>query len=42
MGFVLPVESDVLQWMPSAYGLLASQQVLREWLALGIGRFLEV
>jgi uncharacterized SAM-binding protein YcdF (DUF218 family) len=42
MGFVLPVEGDVLQWMPSAYGLLASQQVLREWLALGIGRFLAV
>jgi uncharacterized SAM-binding protein YcdF (DUF218 family) len=42
MGFVLPVDRDLLQWMPSAYGLLASQQVLREWLALGIGRFLDV
>jgi uncharacterized SAM-binding protein YcdF (DUF218 family) len=42
MGFVLPVESAVLQWMPSAYGLLASQQVLREWLALGVGRFIAV
>jgi uncharacterized SAM-binding protein YcdF (DUF218 family) len=40
MGFMLPVESDVLQWMPSAYGLLASQQVVREWLALAAGRFL--
>jgi uncharacterized SAM-binding protein YcdF (DUF218 family) len=39
MGFVLPVDRDWLQWMPSAYGLLASQQVLREWWALGIGRF---
>ena len=37
-GFVRPVESDLLQWMPSAYGLLASQQVLREWLALGVAR----
>jgi uncharacterized SAM-binding protein YcdF (DUF218 family) len=42
MGFVLPVDRDWLQWMPSAYGLLASQQVLREWWALGIGRFLDV
>ena len=38
MGFVLSGESRVLEWMPSARGLLASQQVLREWLALAIGR----
>jgi hypothetical protein len=42
MGFVLPVDRDWLQWMPSAYGLLAPQQVLREWCALGIGRVFDV
>lgn len=36
MGFVLPFESDALEWMPSAPGLLASQQVLREWLGLAV------
>ncbi|MCJ7798407.1 MAG: YdcF family protein [Polaromonas sp.] len=36
MGFVRPIESAVLQWLPSARGLLASQQVLREWLALAV------
>ncbi|MGH8832291.1 MAG: YdcF family protein [Polaromonas sp.] len=40
MGYVLPVERDLLQWLPSANGLLASQQVLREWLALAVGRFI--
>ena len=39
MGFVRPTEGPVLQWLPSARGLLASQQVLREWLALMVGRF---
>jgi uncharacterized SAM-binding protein YcdF (DUF218 family) len=38
MGFVRPIESAVLQWLPSARGLLASQQVLREWLALMVAR----
>ncbi|MGH6637371.1 MAG: YdcF family protein [Polaromonas sp.] len=42
MGYVLPVERDLLEWMPSARGLLASQQVLREWLALAAGRFIPV
>jgi uncharacterized SAM-binding protein YcdF (DUF218 family) len=40
MGFVRPIEGPVLQWLPSARGLLASQQVLREWLALAVGRLL--
>lgn len=39
MGFVRPIEGPVLQWLPSARGLLASQQVLREWLALKVARF---
>lgn len=42
MGFVRPIESAVLQWLPSACGLLASQQVLREWLALTLARFIRV
>jgi uncharacterized SAM-binding protein YcdF (DUF218 family) len=39
MGFVRPIESAMLQWLPSARGLLASQQVLREWMALTVARF---
>ena len=42
MGFVLPVARDLLQWLPSAHGLLASQQVLRECLGLAVGRFIPV
>jgi len=34
MGFVLPSERPLLEWLPSAHGLTASRQVLREWLAL--------
>jgi uncharacterized SAM-binding protein YcdF (DUF218 family) len=34
MGFVLPSERPLLEWLPSARGLTASRQVLREWLAL--------
>lgn len=33
-GFVLPSQRPLLEWLPSAHGLLASRQVLREWLAL--------
>jgi uncharacterized SAM-binding protein YcdF (DUF218 family) len=33
-GFVLPSERPLLEWLPSAHGLMASRQVLREWLAL--------
>ncbi len=42
IGQVLPVQHDLLGWMPSAHGLLASQQVLREWLALLAGRFMAI
>lgn len=42
VGYVLPAERDLLEWMPSAYGLLASQKVLHEWLALTVGRFIPV
>jgi uncharacterized SAM-binding protein YcdF (DUF218 family) len=30
--YVLPEQSALMEWLPSAQGLLASQQVLREWL----------
>ena len=36
MGFVLPSERPLLEWMPSAHGLTASRNVLREWLALQV------
>ena len=39
MAFTLPIESKLLQWLPSAQGLLASRQVLRECLGLAVGRF---
>ena len=42
VGYVLPVQRDLLEWMPSAYGLLASQKVLQEWLALAVGRVMPV
>jgi uncharacterized SAM-binding protein YcdF (DUF218 family) len=38
MGFVLPDENQLLEWVPSAQGLLASRQVLREWLGIGVAR----
>ena len=38
MGFVLPSERPLLEWMPSAHGLTASRNVLREWLALQLRR----
>ena len=34
LGFVLPVENRVLEWLPSGQGLQTSRVVLREWLAL--------
>ena len=37
-GYILPERSDLMEWLPSATGLLASQQVLREWLALAVAR----
>ena len=39
MGFTRPIESRLLQWLPSAQGLLASRLVLRECLGLTVGRF---
>ena len=36
MGFVLPSERPLLEWLPSAHGLTASRHVLREWLALQV------
>jgi uncharacterized SAM-binding protein YcdF (DUF218 family) len=38
MGFVLPDENQLLEWLPSAHGLLASRQVLREWLGIVVAR----
>ena len=38
MGFVLPDENQLLEWLPSAHGLLASRQVLREWLGIAVAR----
>ena len=37
-GYVLAEQSDLLEWLPSAYGLLESQLVLREWLAWAVAR----
>ncbi len=34
MGYVTPQDHSLLEWLPSAYGLVGSRQVLREWLAL--------
>ena len=42
MEFVRPVERDLLEWLPSAHGLMASQQVLRECLGLAVGRLMTV
>lgn len=33
LGFMFAEQKDVIEWLPSAYGLMASQQILREWLA---------
>jgi uncharacterized SAM-binding protein YcdF (DUF218 family) len=38
MGAVLPRSRAVLEWLPSARGLWASQDVLREWLGLQVAR----
>jgi uncharacterized SAM-binding protein YcdF (DUF218 family) len=42
MGFVLPVERDLLQWMPSGHGLMMTQRVLHECLGLAIGYVIPV
>lgn len=38
MGAVLPRSRAVLEWLPSARGLWASQEVIREWLGLQVAR----
>jgi len=38
IGFAQPIESQLLQWLPSAQGLLISRQVLRECLGLAVAR----
>ena len=38
MGFVLPDENQLLEWLPSAHGLLASRLVLRDWRGLAVAR----
>ena len=38
MGAVLPRSRAVLEWLPSARGLWASQEVLREWLGLHVAQ----
>ena len=42
MGFVLPVQNTFMEWQPTAQGLQGSQQVLREWLALAVGKFFAI
>ncbi|HEX5286295.1 MAG TPA: ElyC/SanA/YdcF family protein [Polaromonas sp.] len=39
-GFILPLERDLLEWLPFANGLLASREVLREWLALAVAHLI--
>ena len=38
MGFVQPQENQLLEWLPSAQGLLSSRQVLRESLGIAVAR----
>ncbi len=38
MGFIVPLQRPLLEWLPSTYGLANTQAVLREWLALRLGR----
>lgn len=37
--FIVPHQRPLLEWLPSAHGLQASQSVLREWLALRMKRY---
>ncbi|WP_421954615.1 YdcF family protein [Polaromonas sp.] len=41
-GYVLPVRNGLLEWLPSASGLQASQRILHEWLGILAGRWLPV
>lgn len=38
VGFAVPVQRAVLEWLPSLHGMGNAHQVLREWLALRMGR----
>lgn len=38
MSFTEPVGSPLLEWLPSADGLMHSRQILREWLGLVMGQ----
>ena len=40
--YVLPARNSLLEWLPSASGLQASQQILHEWLGILAGRWLPV
>ena len=42
MGYTLPRRSAMLEWLPSAWGLQASQEALHEWLGIQAGRWLPV
>ena len=41
-GYTLPRRSATLEWLPSASGLQASQEVLHEWLGIQAGRWLPI
>lgn len=38
MGFVVPAQQPLLEWLPSGNGLSTSRAVLREWLALRVAQ----
>jgi len=38
MGYIVPVNRPLLEWLPSAHGLQSSRQVLHEWLGLRLSR----
>lgn len=38
MGFAVPLQRSALEWLPSTHGLTNTHNVLREWLALRMGR----
>ncbi len=42
VGYTLPLRRDLLEWLPSASGLLASRQVLHEVLGWWVGRLILV
>lgn len=42
VSYTLPQRRDLLEWIPSASGMLASRQVLHEVLALWVGRLIPV